>query len=288
MTVMQDSVANNLQVLVLWSMIMCTCGYLYQKDYKLDGQGILLPFRLQLVLFVHFVIIFSIRYASNSTHFSYIVWAATLSCLFYPYLRKPSSFILYCQGNNFCRAWKEKLIISSSFYMLGFAFYAALGYYQLATTCLITTAASMLYHRHREGKFFNLDNVFAANHMFVFAYTWYHAVSNDSVYFGCGMVGLPLSIFFLQHCGDPAIIEKVGDVSFVRCSSGVYDEWHTYWHVVSALGPCMSAYYLHKHNLLGDGDTDRIQNESLLLIYVTCISVLMNVLANLAKIVPFR
>jgi hypothetical protein len=309
-----------LLVCLLFSLVIGIVGYLYlfEHQHEIAAPGsIIVPFRLQVYIWCHVIAIQYCQHLLSEHRFGLIVVIATLLSLFYPYLRKASPYLQF--SAQCIRCWDDKLIATSYLYLLGAASNLFFGYYQFAFLCVLTSMGSVLYHRHREGKFFNLDNTFATSHVFLFAYTWYHAWHADATYFLLGSASLPVAVFLLVYCGDPAELQSLSglivtsqtlsvynvaskisanagkppkETGLQRLSRSLYDQWHTYWHLVSALGPVLVSCYMHKHGLVSDGQSDSAgvvhQAEMTIIICALTASATLNILANSTGAVPFN
>jgi|EP01033_Poteriospumella_lacustris_P012824 hypothetical protein len=289
------------------SLVVGIVGYIYVFEHQQEiakPGSIFVPFRYQVYIWLHVVAIQFCQHSFWEHRLGLAVVIATLMSLFYPYLRKSSPYLSYSVNGVCIRCWDEKLITTSYLYLLGTVSNLFFGYYQFAYLCVLTSMGSVLYHRHREGKFFNLDNIFATSHVFLFGYTWYHAWHADLTYFLLGSASLPVAIFLLVYCGDPADIMSSSGVLLTsetlssiqsssktpiqRHSRGIYDQWHTYWHVVSALGPVLVSYYLHKHGLVDTMSASNSQAEMTMITGALAASVTLNILANVTGAVPFN
>jgi len=203
----------------------------------------------------------------------YYVIAAGIS-LFFPYLKKPSKYVLYC-ANGICeRFWGDKLIWTSLVYLLGAFAGLYHSQYELAVVSAITALGSVLYHRHREGQFFNFDNIFATSHVMMFGYAIIDAWENNPSFFTFSLVAAPIAVFLLVYCGDPAEVSKT-TVPIIRNSRQLYDDYHTLWHLASGFGPVLVSFYFEGHDL------------SRLIQASVAISCFMNITANLCAVVPF-
>lgn len=133
----------------------------------------------------------------------YVVIAALVS-VFFPYLRKSSPYMPHCMDCK--RDWWDKLIYSSLIYLVAAIVAAYNRQYPLSFVCAVNCLGSSLYHRNREGQFFNLDNIFATSQFLVYGYSAYDSYHTNFYYFLLGAFGFPLPMFFLIACGDPADI----------------------------------------------------------------------------------
>ncbi len=165
--------------------------------------------------------------------------------LFLPYLSKDSKLSGFCiSAVN--RKWHDKLIWTSAVYFIAGMFALCLNEFEISTLCFVTFSGSTLYHRNREIKFFNLDNIFATSLLVVYSCSLLSSFSVCQEYFLLGMIGLPVAAFLLVYCGMPAEV-SLDTTGFVctRTERTLYDKIHTLWHVISGMGPVMSVWYLH-------------------------------------------
>lgn len=322
----EDYTALFLLSFLLLSLVLSTLAYLYgfEEDSHFDTESlILVPFKYQMYIWTHVALLVGIEFHFQEHRLGFVITLVTLLILFYPYLRKTSPYIYQTAEGVCIRCMDDTLIVTSYLYLLGCVSNLYFGYYHCAFLCLLTCMGSVLYHRHREGKFFNLDNIFATSHVFLFAYTWHHAWQHDGSYFLLGSASLPLAIFLLVYCGDPA--EILRDKSLIiltdalhhsnsskspshrallhpskqplRQSRALYERVHAYWHGVSALGPVLVSYYLHHHALLtasvsassvlSSALSSAMQQELQLVVGALLASLVVNILANIAGAVPF-
>jgi hypothetical protein len=306
-------------LLLIWHLVKSTAFKFYKEESSaLIFKGVILPWKYQLRILFHITLFYGLQqWTDKLGRFQLYLIIIACACCFYPYLRKPSPY-LYNSFDGLCvRCWDHKLVTTSYVYLAGFVYTMYLGYYQLAALCLITTLGSVLYHRNREGKYFNLDNIFATSHAFIFAYTWYHSWSHDSQYFYMSSIAIPFALFPLIYCGDPAIVKEdcpafrlpKDSKKYIRRSLDKYDEWHVYWHFVSALGPILTAYYFTIHHILQpyyclkndwnlldiflnntmyDHYTSSVQQECIIVFLAVCISACLNIFLNILGAVPFN
>jgi len=204
----------------------------------------------------------------------YVLIAAGIS-LFFPYLKKPSRYIAYCLNGQCDRVWSDKLIYTSLVYLLGTIAALYHAQFALAFVSTITSIGSILYHKHREGQFFNFDNVFATSHVMMFGYAVFDAWQNNEwTFFTFTVCAAPIAVFLLIYCGDPAEVTK-DTVPIVRYSRKLYDDYHTLWHFASGFGPVLVSFYF-------------VGQEFNTLIYVSvAISLFINLSANYCAAVPF-
>lgn len=204
--------------------------------------------------------------------------------LFFPYLVKPSRYFWCCRDDILTRSWVDKLITTSGIYGIGAISALAHSQYSLTFLCTITCIGSVLYHRNREGQFFNFDNIFATSQFFVFGRTLYEAWHNDSsYYFAFGVGSLPIALFFLVYCGDPAEIIKGDNV--IRESRKIYEDYHTLWHLASGCGPILASFYMNYTSTTFDYERELYY--SYFLLTGILISMTVNIVGNSFGAVPF-
>jgi hypothetical protein len=226
-------------------------------------------------------------------NFSLLLYVAIplLVLLVFPYLLKSSRYIGCCRDDlgvtGSFRCCQDKLMFSSLIYFIA-CLVSLVVYcdYEYSYFCLATTCGSLLYHYYRETRFFNLDNLFATVHFFIYVYTLLDSQDKLFPYFAFGMVTLPTALFALVYCGVPSVlIVDTFSQMRTRYSREKYDFFHTAWHVTSGFGPLFSSYYLHnffeRHNNLGGVSERRF------LYFGACVlSVLFNTVSNLFSIIP--
>jgi hypothetical protein len=219
-----------------------------------------------------------------------------LLALFFPYLQRPSRYYAFCSGKIFYRSWKHLVMYSSLIYLSGCVAAVCAGYMSMAFVCLLTAMGSLLYHRHREGQFFNFDNIFATSKLILFIYTAIHAVDVYPAYAWAALLGAPWTLFVFVYCGDPADVLSLptssGELHCIRSERSIYDTWHSVWHVLSGLGPVTCALYLHhfpldrSHLLLQQLAAGQISAEQMLLTCSLLLAVGVNVLLNVLGVAP--
>lgn len=156
------------------------------------------------------------------------------------------------------RVWTDKLICTSGVYGIASLYAIFAMQYFFALLCGITCIGSTYYHKYREMKYFNCDNIFATALLVIYVWSLYHAFINDAeVYFNSGYLSL-VAIFLLVYCGMPA------DITFteekpqccIRSGRPEYDTYHAAWHITSGLGLLLSIWYFAEV----DNDMNRNSN----------------------------
>ena len=202
------------------------------------------------VLTTHIVFSLYIAHHNRWSVFIFYYSIAILIATNMTYLSKRSVFLVSLSDNeirSMLRPLHDTLIISSNIYTVGALYAYSCNEPYLAFLSFGTTVTSYLYHRYREGIFFNIDNVFACSLMSCFMWTVFLSYfSNCEEYFYFGIVGIPAVCFMLHACGMPAVIsiDKLTGCC-VRTSSDSYNILHFFWHLVSATGPVLCSYYLY-------------------------------------------
>lgn len=281
---------------VLFNLCRVTVWYLWREEsmaFEPFAPGtVVMPYKYQIPILFHLVlilIIIDICRVYDAMYYSSIVVSAVL---FYPYLRKPSPYVRFCHLGLCTRMKEDQLIYTSLVYLLGLFSNIYVGLYQLSFLCIMTCLGSILYHRHRESKFFNFDNIFATTHFIIFAFTMLHSWDESFIYFSIGAGMLPVAVFMLIYCGDPANIVKDSldtNMEVVRYSRTRYDDWHTYWHIVSGFGPLFAGLYIRYSSCTGkDPSTDNSIFELKLMIGSLLLATIINVIANYLGLVPFN
>lgn len=177
-------------------------------------------------------------------HFVVAVLSAIF--VFWPYLKKPSKYLRYSKKDDISsliRPYSHELMVSSFVYLLAGALSAYLNQKHMAFLCATTCVTSLLYHRFREGRYFNIDNIFASALMFVFLISMAQSYGTNELYFMFGVLGIPVAAFLIVYCGMPADISVVSPWCCVRTDRPLYDLWHTYWHLASGSGLFVTAWF---------------------------------------------
>jgi len=161
--------------------------------------------------------------------------------------------------------------LSGLIYLIGGIYSVVEGETDFAIILFGAWFSSTLYHLSREGRYFNLDFLFAASLGFAFLWAMFLAapsdlvdsvipihlsslressncVANDTTFF-VGIAGMPLAIFLFWLCGTPSEIvsveglirtaksEKNVGCIWCRRDSTIYNQIHPLWHLVSGIGP---------------------------------------------------
>ncbi len=234
-------------------------------------------------------------FSFDELQFSALVVSAVL--LFSPYLSKGSKLSGFCV-TAVNRKWWDKLIWTSAVYFIAGVFALCLDEYEISTLCFVTFSGSTLYHRNREIKFFNLDNIFATSLLVIYSCSLASSFSVCKEYFLLGVFGLPVAAFLLVYCGMPAdvALNSTGSVC-TRNGRSLYDNIHTLWHVVSGIGPVMSVWYLYS---IKNGDSFLVGvptlvdsthwytsfDSSIMPTVAVGIGVVINLAGNIAGIMP--
>ena len=205
---------------------------------------------IKTVLAAHIGFSFYIAHHNRWDVFIFYYSIAVLIAANITYLSKRSKFFVSLSDKEIhimLRPQHDPLIISSFVYTLGAIYAYSCNEPYLAFLSFGTTVTSYLYHRYREGIFFNIDNVFACSLMSCFMWTVFLSFFSDcEEYFYFGIVGIPTVCFMLHSCGMPAVIsiDKLSGCC-IRTTPDNYNIMHFYWHLVSAMGPVLCSYYLY-------------------------------------------
>lgn len=219
-------------------------------------------------------------------------------CMFFPYMQKCSQYYPYCSGGVFYRSWHHHFMTSSLIY-IGGGVAAIIGKFQYITfLCFMTVIGSLLYHRHREGQFFNVDNIFATSKLVLCLYAMTHSIDNWPEYAILGVVSCPLVAFLFVICGDPSELVSIPSsddpnvMCCVRNERTAYQTYHSIWHVFSGMGPILAVIYFHfypfeqgKHSYL-EHMKPYISEEECLLIWCLGIATAGNIALNWVSIAP--
>jgi len=161
--------------------------------------------------------------------------------------------------------------LSGLIYLIGGIYSVVEGETDFAIILFGAWCSSSLYHFSREGRYFNLDFLFAASLGFAFLWAMFLAAPSDLVdsvipiqlstlressncaanetTFFVGIAGMPLAIFLFWLCGTPSEIlsvegliqtaksEKIVGCIWCRRDSNIYNQIHPLWHLVSGIGP---------------------------------------------------
>lgn len=219
----------------------------------------------------------------------------------FPYLSRKSRLSELYQPALSRRKWTDKLITTSYIYLIAGLCAFCLGDINVGTLCSITCIGSCLYHRNREVRFFNLDNIFATSLLAVFCYALMSAYYLCEVFFLTGVLGAPIAAFLLVYCGMPAdvTIDNSG-LCCTRKGRPIYDIIHTLWHIVSGLGPIVAVFYFYalrtkQFRFLLIPSSAELTTTQLAWAEVDpvwmpasalCVGVIINVAGNLAGIMP--
>lgn len=246
-------------------------------------------------------------------HLCFYVVVSTLACLFFPYLRKPSPYLPNCYHGG-KRLWYDPLITTSAVYMAAGTVAWWHGEYPIAFLCAMTTMGSICYHKHREGQFFNFDNIFACTHFLIYGYSFYDSYDTNFYYFLLGVFGFPIPIYFLKQCGDPADIiylRKPSEEDFsvynepsmsysllrekhphpvVRYSRKTYELLHLCWHFTSGIGPFIAMLYFahYKTPVMVDLSSFGVRDQEVLPVVGLLVSLTLNVIANYCAAAPLH
>ena len=223
----------------------------------------------------------------ESYHLTFFFGSCFLIAVFLPYLMKPSKYRQTCFGDLY-RPFNDKLVQTSLVYLIAALYAVHMKQPQIAAVCLVTYCGSSLYHLNHETMFFNLDNVFATTLLNIFMWSLIQAYRHGhDTYFLLGALGLPVAIFLIVYCGDPADIAFVKQLTgciCVRSGRKLYDDVHTLWHFASGVGPFLALhYFLHVDNQ----STIALDCNSAKLPYIcVLIAVIINIIGNYYGIIP--
>ncbi len=210
-----------------------------------------------------------------------------LLSIFQPYLSK-SSRLTFIQ--QYRRSWHDKLVWTSAVYLVAAVFAVCLEQYQISTLCCITFIGSSLYHRNREIRYFNLDNIFATSLLVVFGWSLCSSYYINEAYFLCGVLGLPVAAFLLVYCGMPADVslDATGKCC-VRSNRPLYDSVHTLWHLLSGFGPILSCWYFYTVRRCQSQSSEVIvvvDDPNLMPAVAILIGLFINAAGNVAGVMP--
>ena len=209
----------------------------------------------------------SLVYLFRLTDCLFYVGIVFMGCLFSPHLSKTSKYYKIVRSPGILpRDWSDRLVTTSLVYFVSFVLGVWYGFYKFAFLCLITTVGSSIYHRHRESKYFNLDNVFASSLMVFFVHSLVSSYTHNETYFLLGMLGLPVAVFLLVYCGMPSDVipmstdkstDKLSQTSYFCClrtDRPLYNFVHVLWHLASGVGPIISMWYFNSLQVRGITD----------------------------------
>ena len=172
----------------------------------------------------------------HTPHAGYFVVLVYFMYGFREYLSKTSK---YYDDDVPRRSWNHYLIWTSAIYLAGAVVAFLYDQTHFSALCFITWIGSSIYHRHKEAKFFNLDNIFATSLLVIFVWSMYVSYTFSSFYFYFGVLGIPVAGFLLVYCGMPADIISVSQGTmccYVREDRPVYMIVHACWHIASGVG----------------------------------------------------
>lgn len=146
-------------------------------------------FLLQVIISLYLIYMFRL----NDLMFPYVL--TVLLVLFHPYLAKPSTFYeqpykMIDDGGS-KRSCHDSLMLTSFVYLIGalYAFYYEMYFYTYMTVA--TFIGSLLYHRYKEARYFNFDNLFAQSTLLFYMWTIYLSYPIDQGYFYFGVIAVP-------------------------------------------------------------------------------------------------
>lgn len=229
---------------------------------------------------------------------NFVIAISYLISAFFPYMIKPSKHRRSYEGHEM-RNWNDRLITTSSAYIMCAAFAVWYGQFEIGVICFVTYIGSSLYHRHREMEYFNLDNIFATSLLMVFNYGLISSYHTHEIYFTLAAIGLPTAVFLIVYCGMPADIRKKGTsgsdlLCCIRTGRELYDTVHTLWHLASSVGPAMAVWYFdyvqNSDPSLHTSEWSRIDDFIIknLPVIALSIAVTMNIMGNIHGIVPLE
>lgn len=197
--------------------------------------------RLQILLIVSPIVLIS-SILEGYEFYGVVLW---LSFVFSKYLSKTSKY--YDMTDIAFRDWSDHLVTSNFSYFLPSIYAVFVGEYHMGFLCTITFLGSTIYHRNREAKYFNLDQIFATSLLVTYGWSLYLSYSVNRAYFMFGFIGIPVAIFLLVYCGMPAeilMLKETLSAPFccIRSERPLYNSIHALWHVVSGCGPLLSVY----------------------------------------------
>lgn len=236
------------------------------ESYKSSDKNVILETNdMMTVLFLVAYIIMMICWF-NLTDIVYFVSLAVGTAMMSPHLIQKSKFYYQVQYPGIQpRPWSDKLVTTSMIYAVAGVYAGYYGLYNIALNCVITSCGSVMYHRHREAQYFNLDNVFASSMVLMYGVTLASSLSRLREYFLFGCLGLPVASYLLVTCGMPAEItavntdkkstikkylyevtqyEVVASLCCIRSDNPTYELLHTLWHLASGVGPIIAVVYV--------------------------------------------
>ena len=170
-------------------------------------------------------------------------------CMFTAYLAKDSPLVGTCnitgiEPENRTRAWSHPLVWSSLSYGAASAFALHEKMYSVAALLFIVCWGSTMFHKFRETKWFNLDNIYAQSligvgvtgdvHL-ILQWTVYSQTSED-IWKALALAAFSVWTFYcLGACGQPAIVNCCPDGKKQRVENPKYSPLHTGWHFGSAI-----------------------------------------------------
>jgi hypothetical protein len=211
----------------------------FMQPYRVSDKTDLL--RLQILVIISPIVLIS-SILEGYEFYGVVLW---LSFVFSKYLSKTSKY--YDMSDIALRDWSDHLVTSNFSYFLPSIYAVFVGEYHMGFLCIITFLGSTIYHRNREAKYFNLDQIFATSFLATYGWSLYLSYSVNQAYFMFGFIGIPVAIFLLVYCGMPAEILMLRETlsapfCCIRSERPMYNSIHALWHVVSGCGPLLSVY----------------------------------------------
>ncbi|KAG5187072.1 hypothetical protein JKP88DRAFT_308146 [Tribonema minus] len=221
-----------------------------------------------------------------------------LGCALSPYLLRSSRYRrdprLRCRlgRRDVRRRLRDPLVWTSLVYAVPALYGVAAHQYGVAALQAATTVGSTLFHRARETRYFNLDNVGALALLFTTAWSlalaararvWAHAA--------VVLAGTPLAGYFMVACGMPGVVCACpsGDGTLRRASNPLYDHYHMLWHLVSGFGTIASIHFFasrYPHLDAGGGHFEHFPDVPVVPFVSLLLSAAVNVYGNWAGALP--
>lgn len=230
-------------------------------------------------------------------------------------------------STHYLRSIADKLILTNVGYLAAGIYAFHCGQYTLSAIGFVTTYTSTMYHLHYESQYFNFDNIFAMVMMNSFIFTLWDCYDICPMLFNFGILALPVAGFLLHQCEMPSDIIHVKDHEFesigskadddlgvssltplqilqqlrekrkgvkyliccIRQNRPLYDFFHCLWHLASALGPILCAWYLAEYkpeSAMGGGYFDDTHYFPVVPVVCFGVSAAINVAGNVADIMP--
>ena len=187
-------------------------------------------------------------------------------------------------------AWKNILVLTSIVYLISSIHSLWMHETYFSFIQLFAWIGSTLYHANNEMRFFNLDNIFAMAILVTITWCAILSLKLDIIYFSIFVGMLPIALALFVGCGMPASIDICPCCRVNRRTRRtIYVNLHSYWHLVSVIGPILATSFFSKYcpnEIMCSGYFDKYKIVPVIPAVSLMIGIVVNIIGNCLGVMP--